>query len=71
MERAEGLDIVQQVLRGLLVSIVATRREDAALIASSLQAFASNPQLESEARVMLSDLALGLDMIASANSKRS
>jgi hypothetical protein len=60
-----NLDTVQQVLRGMTVSIAAAGRMDMAELATLLQGFATSPAtLDPLARRMLLDLASGLDLLA-------
>lgn len=65
-EKLETLNIVQQVLRGVVVSLAVSQRIDMPRCASSLQAFAAGKDLDPMAVQMLLDLAQGLDMIGKA-----
>jgi hypothetical protein len=60
------LEIVQQVLRGVVVALIAEHKGDMALTASVLQAFASESKVDPMAKTILLDLATGLDTLGSA-----
>lgn len=56
----EQLNITQEVLRGLMVSLIAAvPNMDRAALAQALSAFATHPGISTEARAMLNDLAAG------------
>ena len=71
MADASTLNVVQQVLKGITISLAMHRQEDLAKLASALQAFASTHNLEPEAVAMLQDLAQGFDMLGRASSRPS
>ena len=59
-----SLEVVQQVLRGLTVSLAAGGRMDMPQVASLLQAWAgSQSTMDPLARTMLLDLSAGLDTL--------
>ena len=61
---AETLEVVQQVLRGALLSIAAANRADLVQCASLMQAFAGDhTSLDPRAKTMLLDLSEGLVQI--------
>lgn len=61
----ETLNVVQQVLKGALLSIAASVRADPGQVATHLQSFAQNtPGLDSRAVAMLADLAAGFDALS-------
>ena len=62
----DALNVVQQVLRPLLIALIAETGSNAARISSVLEAAAANGQLMPEARAMLRDLAMGLAVLGSA-----
>lgn len=65
----DTLDIVQQVLRGMLVSLAVSQRADMQLCSSSLKAFAEDGNLDPMAKVMLNDLARGMDLLSQTMPK--
>lgn len=65
------LTVVQEVLRGVLTSLVTAGTVDGAKFATGLQAFASAPGLERISETMLMDLAQGMDMLARLKSHPS
>ena len=60
----EVLNIVQEVLRGLMVGLIAGTGADPARLASGIKVFATNPQIDNTSRLMLLDLAEGAGMLA-------
>ncbi|WP_162782111.1 hypothetical protein [Arenimonas caeni] len=70
MKRQESLDmatltVVQEVLRGLTLSLAAASRADLSELSTALQGFAdSAPGLEAISRTMLRNLAEGPAMLA-------
>jgi hypothetical protein len=58
-EKAEIFDSLQQVLRGMVVSIAGASNADMTKLAGLLNDSANAPNLSKEARVMLRDLAQG------------
>lgn len=69
-EQAEVLNIVQQVLRGVVTSCGAVAPDRIGELSASLAAHSQAPGLEPAARQMLQDLALGPGMIAAARSPK-
>lgn len=65
-EQLETLNVVQQVLRHVLISISAVDPTKTAALATMLAAAATSPKIEPMSRSMLEDLAGGIGMIASA-----
>ncbi|MFU8837898.1 MAG: hypothetical protein ACNA75_06300 [Thiohalomonadaceae bacterium] len=57
------LNVVQQVLRALAVSLVAEHKGDMAQAAELLQAFASSNRLDPAAEAMILDISAGLDAL--------
>lgn len=70
-ESKKTLNVVQEVLRGIVVSLAASSHVDTAKFASSMQAFAGHPEIDPMSKVMLEDLAKGLDMLARMKVKPS
>ncbi|WP_315383295.1 hypothetical protein [Microvirgula aerodenitrificans] len=68
MSDIHTLDQVQQVLRGLVVSLIGTQQLDATKLSTHLQAFASAPDLDPSAQKMLLDLAEGAAMLGKAQA---
>lgn len=68
---ARTLNVVQQVLRGVVVALVAEHKGDMALTASLLQGFAAQDGIDPVAKTMLTDLAGGLDVLGAAGFKKS
>lgn len=69
-EQAEILNTMQQVMRGLVSSLVASHPERAAELSTTLAAFAEQPNLETAARNMLLDLSQGAAMLVSATHRK-
>lgn len=65
-ESEDTLDVVQQVLRGLTVSLALSAKVDLQQCAASLNSFAEDDNLDPMAKVMLNDLARGLELIGQA-----
>ena len=69
---AETLNVVQQALRGLGLSIAAAARADLVQCATLLQTHATGvPDLHPLARAMLLDLAEGFDTLGRADRGRT
>lgn len=62
-ESEKALNVVQEVLRGIVVGLAASSHIDSAKFATSMQTFASHPDIDPMSKVMLLDLAEGLDML--------
>jgi len=58
------LNVLQQALRTLTLSLAAATKADLHVLSQMLKASSSNDQLEPEARLMLTDLAEGMGMLA-------
>lgn len=69
-DQAELLNIIQQVLRGVVTAAGALHPDQIGQMSSTLAAFASHPDIDPKARAMLQDLAQGPGMIAAAQSPR-
>jgi hypothetical protein len=69
-EQAQILNTVQQVMRGLVASLVAVHPEKAAELSTTLAAFAEQPNLETAARNMLLDLSQGAAILVSATHRK-
>lgn len=69
-DQLEVLNIVQQTLKGVLLSIAASNPAQKVALATNLQAFAQHPGLDPISRKMVSDLALGLTVAASAGQPK-
>jgi hypothetical protein len=67
----DTLDTVQQVLRGVVVSLALSAKVDLPQCAASLKSFAADGNLDPMAQVMLNDLAHGLELIGQAMPKAS
>lgn len=67
----DTLDTVQQVLRGVVVSLALSAKVDLPQCAASLRSFAEDGNLDPMASVMLNDLARGLELIGQAMPKSS
>lgn len=65
-DNAELLNIIQQVLRGVVTAAGALHPEQIDKMSSTLGAFAMQPDIDPAARAMLQDLAQGPAMIAAA-----
>jgi hypothetical protein len=68
---AETLNVVQQVLRGVVVSLAMHRQDDMARLGSALEAFAIHQRLEPMAKQMLLDLAMGCNVLGRAKTNPS
>ena len=66
MSDKQTLNTIQQVLRGVVVCLAATNRVNMVELATLLQAFSVNHDLDEEARLMLLDLSAGLDILGTA-----
>ena len=60
---ADILNVVQQVLRGIVISFAAAHKTDLKKLSYLIETFGSNPALEPAARSMLHDLSAGLDVM--------
>lgn len=71
-EQMEVLNVVQEVLRGVVISLGALNPNEIAKVAHGLNAFATNQKaaIEPESRAMLADLARGIGMISSAGQTK-
>lgn len=69
-QQMEVLNIVQQLLKGVLIAVTASHPQGKEALATSLQAFAQHPGLDPATRRMATDLATGLAMISSAGKTR-
>ena len=69
-DQLEVLNVMQQVLRHVLISIAATDPTKTEVLANALSAAATNVRIEPQSRVMLLDLADGMNMISSAGHPR-
>jgi hypothetical protein len=67
----ETLNVTQQVLRGITVSLAAACKADLGDLGAALEAFASSHALEPEARQMLLDLAVGATALYAAGIRKS
>ena len=69
-EQLEVLNVMQQVLRHVLISVAATDPTKTEVLATMLSAAATSPKIEAQSRLMLLDLAEGLNVIASIGKTR-
>ena len=69
-DQAELLNIIQQVLRGVVTAAGALHPDRTAELSATLAAFASNPDIDPTARAMLDDLAQGPGMLARAQKPK-
>lgn len=69
-EQLEVLNVMQQVLRHVLISVAASDPTKTAALGAMLSAAATNPQIEPQSRMMLLDLAEGMNVISSAGQTR-
>ena len=69
-DQAELLNIIQQVLRGVVTAAGALHPERIAELSTTLAAFANNQDIDPTARAMLHDLAQGPGMLASAQKPK-
>ncbi|QKJ67469.1 hypothetical protein HQN60_12555 [Deefgea piscis] len=60
-DQLDQLNTMQQVLRGLVASLVQANAVNGTDLAAHLQAFANMPVIEPFAKTMLLDLAVGAD----------
>lgn len=65
-EQLDTVNLVQEVLRGVLISMCAINPAGLPAVARGLRASASRPGASPMAARMLADLATGLEMIESA-----
>lgn len=71
MANEDVLNCVQEVLRGVTVCLALEQHADMARLSSVLQAYALGHTLSSEAHRMLMDLAIGVAMLGSAESRKT
>lgn len=69
-DQAEVLNIVQQVLRHVLISVAATDPTKTEVLSTTLAAAATNTAIDPQARLMLLDLCDGVTMLSSAGKTR-
>lgn len=69
-EQIATLNVTQQVLRGLVMSLLALNRAEIARVADALQAFAHAPGIEPTAANMLKDLAGGVSALSSVGKAK-
>ena len=67
---AYALNICQQVLRQLMFALAAASQADLGKLGHLLAVAAIEPDLDASARVMLANLADGVDMIAGAGVRK-
>lgn len=65
------LTVVQEVLRGVLVSLAKTNAIDAEKVARAIQSFVADPGLEPTSEVMLLDLAGGMEILGKIQRRGS
>ncbi len=66
----EVLNVTQQVLRIAMVSLAASCKADASVLAQALEGAATQRTLDPMAREMLADLASGITLISAANIRK-
>lgn len=64
MGKASDLQVMQEVMRGLLMSLCVATTVDRTKLAMALSAFSLHPGIEPQARACLQDLAQGMTAIA-------
>ena len=69
-DQLEVLNVMQQVLRHVLMCAAATDPTKTAVLGAMLSTAATNSQIEPQSRLMLLDLAEGLNVISSAGQTR-
>ena len=69
-EQTEVINVVQEVLRLLTVSVGTLNPAAAGQFAKAMQACAASPGISPMAATMLSDLAAGVSILASARSAK-
>jgi hypothetical protein len=65
-DKLDVLNVIQAVLRGIVICLAMHRKEDMWKLSAALAAFASNPNLDKRAEAMLIDIAQGVGVIAGA-----
>lgn len=68
-DKAEVLQITQEVLRGLMISLAGASKADMNVLSELLIEAAKASNLAPHSRIMLEDLAQGPALIAKANAK--
>lgn len=71
MKEEELLNIIQEVLRGVVIAMVAIDPHKLPDVAQLLMASAAIEEIDPKARQMLADLAAGLELLASAHVRRN
>lgn len=66
-QQIETINVIQEVLRGVVVSVLASNPDRAAAVSATLAAAAQHPGLSPIAQTMLADLAAGPAMIEAAS----
>jgi hypothetical protein len=70
-EQLDTVNLVQEVLRGVLISVCAINPAGLPAVARGLRASAQRPGASPMAATMLADLASGLEMIESAQQRKN
>jgi hypothetical protein len=71
MKEEELLNIIQPVLRGIVLAIVSTDPGKLAVVSKTLLAVSNIQPIDERSRQMLADLAAGLEMIAAVDVRKS
>ena len=69
-EQIDVINITQEVMRSVVLSLLALNPDAMPTVAKGLLGSAQNPQLSPMARQMLEDLAAGVEMLASVAQSR-
>lgn len=69
-QQIDVINLVQEVLRAVVISTCAINRDAMPAIAKALSASASNPGASPMAAKMLADLAAGMEMLESAKVRK-
>ncbi len=69
-QQMEVLNVVHQLLKGVLLAVAASNPQGKEAIATTLQAFAQHPGIDPMTRELAADLATGMAVVASVGKAR-
>jgi hypothetical protein len=70
-EQANTLNVIQEVLRGMTLGLLAMQPDQAARVGAAIQAFADAKGISPTASTMLANLAQGVNVIAAARAPKN
>lgn len=69
MEQASDLQVMQEVMRGVLLALCLSAQVDRAKLAHALTSFSAHPGLDVRSQACLQDLAEGMTAIAPSGGR--